>query len=750
MKYLLNITSHRPFLFLFVICYCVSGFSQGVNVPIQLRCDLLLQTDYQSMHGFAVPTEWKAAMSGKHECVRILTKTPSFGWNIPCCESGVTMQTAYQIIVASTEAKLKENKGDVWDSGKVESIQSSGIIYDGKPLVGNHLYFWKVKIWDEKQTESSYSDVAVFLTDKELQKHATARYPLQKQQEMPVYIRNVKNKTLVADFGKAAFCGQLYLTLTSDNGQDTVLVHTGEAMTSEGCVNRKPGGNIRYGRYRIPLRPGTHTYQIQFRHSGGGIKMPDYIGEVVPFRYVELENYQGSADKTLLVRNAVYYPYKDEASYFECSDSILNQVWELCKYSVKATSFTGQFIDGDRERLPYEGDNYIGQLTAYCVDDEYNLPRYSHEYSITHPTWPTEWIQISVMTAWLDYLYTGDLRSIRYYYDDLKAKCLMDFETENGLIIVSGTEKQKNPQIMAKIHHKKSIKDIIDWPVTERDGYVVDNACKSVINAYYYRDLILMSKMAKALNNEEDELFYRKKAAQVKKSFQRLFWDRKNKRYRDSDNTEHASLHANIFPLAFGLMDEKDKVPVMKYIRSKGMACSVYAAQFLLEAVYSAEDGNYGLSLMNSTDDRSWYNMIREGSTVSMEAWGNKYKGNQDWNHIWGAAPGNIIMRELIGVKPVSPGWNKFQIKPQLGELKWAKAKVPTIKGAVTVEYNQTGETFLMRVKVPGNTEAEVILPAKKDINKVNINGQLVKTTIKGGKVFLPVLRGGVYRIVLN
>ena len=66
------------------------------------------------------------------------------------------------------------------------------------------------------------------------------------------------------------------------------------------------------------------------------------------------------------------------------------------------------------------------------------------------------------------------------------------------------------------------------------------------------------------------------------------------------------------------------------------------------------------------------------------------------------------------------------------------------------MEYNQTGETFLMKVRVPGNTEAEVILPAKKDINKVNVNGQLVKTILKDGKVFLPVLRSGVYHIVLN
>lgn len=75
--------------------------------------------------------------------------------------------------------------------------------------------------------------------------------------------------------------------------------------------------------------------------------MPSYIGEVVPFRYVELENYGGNAEQALLVRNAVYYPYNEKASYFESSDSILNQVWDLCKYSVKATSFTGQFIDGD-------------------------------------------------------------------------------------------------------------------------------------------------------------------------------------------------------------------------------------------------------------------------------------------------------------------------------------------------------------------------------------------------------------------
>ena len=347
----------------FFSCLLLSAFPvcAQLNVPEQLRCDLLLQTDYQLSEGFVVPVEWK---SGKKESVKILSKFPAFGWNVSCEKSGVT-QTAYQILVAGSVNSLNKNIGDLWDSGKVISTQSSGIIYAGKPLVGDKSYFWKVRIWDEEQTQSGYSDVATFMTDKELQEYATARYPIQKEQEVPVYVRNMGDGGIVADFGKAAFCGQLYLSLTSDSERDTVIVHLGEAMTSDGYVNRDPECKIRYYDYCLPLRQGRHTYRLDFRRGGGSIKTPAYIGQVIPFRYVELENYSGNANNVLLVRNTAYYPYNDEASYFDSSDSILNKVWDLCKYSVKATSFTGQFIDGDRERKPYEGDNYIGQLTAY-------------------------------------------------------------------------------------------------------------------------------------------------------------------------------------------------------------------------------------------------------------------------------------------------------------------------------------------------------------------------------------------------
>jgi hypothetical protein len=164
------------------------------------------------------------------------------------------------------------------------------------------------------------------------------------------------------------------------------------------------------------------------------IKMPPYIGEVMPFRYVEITDYQQKIELRQIVRAAVNYPFDDDASSFNSSDTVLNAVWQLCKYSVKATSFAGIYVDGDRERIPYEADTYINQLSHYATDREYTLARYSCQYLINHPTWPTEWALLMVLIAYNDYLYTGDLRLIQEFYKDLKAKTLIGLEDKNGLI----------------------------------------------------------------------------------------------------------------------------------------------------------------------------------------------------------------------------------------------------------------------------------------------------------------------------
>ncbi|WP_257669705.1 family 78 glycoside hydrolase catalytic domain [Parapedobacter tibetensis] len=726
--------------------------AQDVQVH-HLKVDHLQYPALQMVNGY--PVGGYAIGTGQR--VLIANTQPAFGWELSGARMGI-MQSAYRIMVSQNRDSLTKGVGGIWDSGKMESEESTTVLYQGIPLETNSNYFWQVMVWDDQGRPSSWSAISNFWTADSLSDYNTSAYPLQKTDEMPKSLTKVDDVVRI-DFGKASF-GQLRLTLAASKDGDTITVRLGEAVNPDGSINRDPGGTIRYAKYQVPLMRGRHTYRLQLspnqRNTGPqAIKMPDYIGEVMPFRYGEVTGHVGELKKDDFVRSTVHYPFDDFASDFESSDSILNAVWELCKYSIKATSFAGIYVDGDRERIPYEADAYINQLCHYGVDKEYSMARRSHEYLLHHATWPTEWILQSVLMAYHDYLYTGDIRSARHYYEDLKAKLLLPLRENNGLISTK-TEKQ-NKQLMQAIHFQgDALRDIVDWPHTggfgmvgngETDGFVF-TTYNAVVNAFHYKALRDMEKLAVALGNHDDAAHFSIKADETYKAFQSLLWDKRKRVFRDGIDTDHASLHTNMMALAFGLVPEKETRHVMDFIRSRGVACSVYGSQFLLDATYTAGDANYGLSLLTSQGDRSWYNMIRAGSTITMEAWDNKYKPNQDWNHAWGAVPANAIPRKLMGVEPLEPGWRTFRVRPQIGSLEWATIKVPTLKGSVDLSCRQGQGTYSMHLTIPPNTQAYIEIPVQAIPNpQVTVNGRKVDFELDHGFIRLSAMGSGTYDI---
>lgn len=88
---------------------------------------------------------------------------PRLSWQIDANVNDVK-QTAYQIIVASTQENLNANTADLWDSGKVASDESVNIIYNGKTLTNRQNAFWKVKIWTNKgeiQSEKAFFSMGI-------------------------------------------------------------------------------------------------------------------------------------------------------------------------------------------------------------------------------------------------------------------------------------------------------------------------------------------------------------------------------------------------------------------------------------------------------------------------------------------------------------------------------------------------------------------------------------------------------------
>ncbi len=79
----------------------------------------------------------------------IEVRQPRLSWQINSNLRNV-VQTSYQVIVSSSPANLLLNKGDVWNSGVVNSSQSIHVSYNGPALKPATHYYWKVLVTTNK------------------------------------------------------------------------------------------------------------------------------------------------------------------------------------------------------------------------------------------------------------------------------------------------------------------------------------------------------------------------------------------------------------------------------------------------------------------------------------------------------------------------------------------------------------------------------------------------------------------------
>lgn len=86
---------------------------------------------------------------------------PYLSWQLETNENAVH-QSAYQILAATDEDLLTEEKADLWNSGKVESLESAWVLYQGDELSSKSFVYWKVRVWDSDDKASDWSETACF------------------------------------------------------------------------------------------------------------------------------------------------------------------------------------------------------------------------------------------------------------------------------------------------------------------------------------------------------------------------------------------------------------------------------------------------------------------------------------------------------------------------------------------------------------------------------------------------------------
>lgn len=82
------------------------------------------------------------------------------GWEIHSLKEN-TYQTAYQIEASNSLENLLNNRL-IWNSGKVYSDSSINVVYKGPKIKSRERIYWRVKIWDNYNRESDWSEPAYF------------------------------------------------------------------------------------------------------------------------------------------------------------------------------------------------------------------------------------------------------------------------------------------------------------------------------------------------------------------------------------------------------------------------------------------------------------------------------------------------------------------------------------------------------------------------------------------------------------
>jgi hypothetical protein len=538
--------------------------------------------------------------------------------------------------------------------------------------------------------------------------------PVHLVEEPPVQITAVASNVFLVDFGRVAF-GNLQVTPPVNAAGKSITVHFGEAF-ADGHIDRKPPGSVRYAQAGA-LLDGSKPLVVAPVADARNAKQPKAVltppefGVLLPFRWVEIEGWPGELRPENIKRRASFAStWNDDATAFHSSDEMLNRIWELCRYSIKATTFAGIYVDGDRERTAYEGDAYIDQISQYYTDSSVQIARDTFDRLMKFPTWPTEWAAHMIFIAHADWMQTGDTNWLAPRYAALKTKLHLEAARSDGIVV--STDKQ--------VKHD----DLVDWPTGERDHFVFEPV-NTVENAFHLRALAYIADLARALHQDADADDYIAREIAGRAAFQKNLFDPAQGLYRDGEGTDHASLHANLFPLAFGLVPAADRAHVAQWLGERGMACSVYAAQYLLEGLFENDEAAKALELITAPNDRSWKHMVESGTTITWEAWDQHYKSNQDWNHAWGAAPANLLSRFVLGVQPLMPGWTRAIIRPNPGTLKNADGKVPTPRGSVLVRW-ESGDAFKLSLTVPPGMNAQVQIPADNNSTGVFVGGKPV------------------------
>ena len=387
---------------------------------------------------------------------------------------------------------------------------------------------------------------------------------------------------------------------------------------------------------------------------------------------------------------ASFHPVRYRGA-FACSDERLNAIWMRSAYTLRLC-LHDFLVDGiKRDRMPWVGDFALALLgNAYCFHDREIVCR-------SLVALGGERVDECMLNAIIDY-------SLWWVISlDLYATHFGDRET----VAAEGPRLRRLLAVMdarcdARGYLIPRAGDwlFIDWVSFSRTGAVTALQCVWVW---------ALDAAARVL---EDPALARRAEA-LRRRLRREGWT--GSAYRESidDPASGPSRHACAFAVLAGVATARQKPALTRLLQGTEAppAGTPYAEAFCAQAQARLGSVDGLLGRIRTV----WGGMLDQGATTFWEAYDPAHQGDQhaafygrpfgkSLCHAWAAGPAVLLPAEVLGIRPSVAGWQVFSVEPQLGDLSWAAACVPTPFGDIEVE---VAEGWLHLV-VPAGTVAEV------------------------------------------
>lgn len=439
-----------------------------------------------------------------------------------------------------------------------------------------------------------------------------------------------KEGHMILDFG-GIYVGYLSAKAMGKSG-DVITLYAAQELNEDGSVRHAMRCNCDY----------TEEWIL----SGGMDVLNQF--DFKSFRYAELVIPEGVAVEEICLI-ARHYPFTQKRNLRKelAENERARRIFELCVRSQRVGVQETIQDCMDREKGFYLGDGCYSVFANYLLTDDDSMTR-----KLIDDAFASSFITEGLVTC-MDCSFMQEIAEFPLILADL---VLWHYRLSGDKAYLK--ENYAKIQRVLNCYRDSYEKDgllrdldrwcVVEWPQNFRDGYAVSikegEICHEPhisINAYYYRAVCCLNKMAKELGEKP----YRDEKA-LQKAILEAFYDGEKHIFYDGVESRHVSLPGNVFSYAFELVkDAEFDQNFLSLLEEKGADQTFLFTSFPLLCRW-AREGNQEATKKLILHEGTWSRMLREDATTTFEGWGKDCKWNTSLFHMTMSAVAMFMLDE--------------------------------------------------------------------------------------------------------